>query len=278
MVNAFIQDAMREPLRIRYALFLLCALVLPVLAGVTSPNMVQHARMTATAVVQPVFQLQTSITLWAQKQIHYILEWPNLKKENEILKQEVASLERKLIEYPRLTQENKRLGTLLDLKNRLSGHPVPAVVIGRDPSSWSHYIVIDRGKKDGIRVNTPLIHPDGLVGKVVLAGRYSSRAILLTDRESRVSALDVETRDVGLIEGTGTMALKMTFLDPQAKVQVGDMIVSSGLGGIYPKGVPIGRVFAVGEEKGHLMLFAMVKPSVSFSKLEELLCIKSRMD
>lgn len=267
-----------EPLRIRYAIFLLSALIFPILIGVTSPKVVQHARMTATAIVKPVLKLQTSITSFIQEQVHYVIEWPKLKKENESLKQQVADLERKLIEYPRLSHENKRLSALLDLKKRLSGRPVPAVVIGRDPSSWSHYIVIDRGKKDGIFENTPLIHPDGLVGKVVLAGRYSSRAILITDRESRVSALDVNTRDVGLIEGTGTMALKMTFLDSQAKVQAGDIIVSSGLGGVYPKGVPIGRVVAVGEEKDRLMLYAMVQPSVSFSKLEELLCIKSRME
>ncbi len=268
---------MGNPLRLRYAFFLLCALVLPVAVGVTSPHLVQRARMTATAIISPVFNLQTIVILWTKKQAGYIVEWPKLKNENEALKKTVSELERKLVDYPGVEQENRRLEALLDLKNRLSDPTIPAVLIGRDPASWSHYIVINRGKKDGIFENTPLIHPDGLVGKVVLAGRHSSRAILITDRESRVSALDVSTRDVGLIEGTGTMVLKMTFLDQRAKVQVGNLIVSSGMGGIYPKGIPIGHVISVAEEKDRLMLYAIVKPSVAFSKLEELLCVKKRI-
>jgi len=105
---------------------------------------------------------------------------------------------------------------------------------------------------------------------------YSSRAILLTDSEARASALNQRTRDVGLIEGNGSLSLKMSYLDRQSNIQVGDMVISSGLGGIYPKGIPIGKVETVGTDKNNLSLFASVKPFASFAKLEEVLCISSQ--
>ena len=85
--------------------------------------------------------------------------------------------------------------------------------------------------------------------------------------------MNERTRDVGLIEGLGSSNLKMTYLDRNSDTQVGDVILSSGLGGIYPKGIPIGKVELVGGDKDHASLFAMVKPFVSFSKLEEVLCV-----
>ncbi|MBI4395223.1 MAG: rod shape-determining protein MreC, partial [Candidatus Omnitrophica bacterium] len=103
----------------------------------------------------------------------------------------------------------------------------------------------------------------------------SARAILLTDSESRASAMNERTRTVGLVEGTSSAMLKMSYLDRTSEIQIGDLIMSSGVGGIYPKGIPIGKVELVSGEKDRPSLYALVKPNVEFPKLEEVLCVSS---
>jgi rod shape-determining protein MreC len=262
--------------RFKRSLILAVAVLSPLLVGASFSHFVDQARTTVTAAASPFLEFQDQITRWVQTGIQAVFEWPVLRQKNEALETDLKSLHRELIGLEELKQEKARLEALLNLKTSSYQRAAAARVIARDPSHWSQFIVIDKGSVDGIREDAVLVHPDGLIGKVVSSGRYSARAILLTDPESRVSALNQRTRDVGLIKGTGAFTLKMTYLDRESKVQVGDLIVSSGLGGIYPKGIPIGRVELVGEDRSQLALYAVVKPFVSFSKLEDLLCISSQ--
>ncbi|OGW82014.1 MAG: rod shape-determining protein MreC [Omnitrophica bacterium RIFCSPLOWO2_12_FULL_44_17] len=263
-------------MRFKYNIFFVIVFLLPIclgILGVTFPKAIDEVRIFSTQITLPIFKTQATVIRWFRDQGQHLLEWAHLSQENDQLKRKVQELENELNSVSMLKKENERLTALLDLKSRNTGPSIPALVVGRDPSNWSNFIVIDKGKKDKIYVNTVLVHPEGLVGKVISAGKNSARAILLTDSQSRVSALDERTRDVGLVEGEGSAMLKMTFLDYNSQIQVGDLIVSAGLGGVYPKGIPIGRVTMVSEEKNRLMLYAYVKPFVSFSKLEEVLCV-----
>ncbi len=261
---------------LKRSLILVSAVLFPLLIGAISPQFVQNVRSLTTTVTGPFLELQNQVTRFFRKETDYLLQRPKLRQENETLKTEIKKLKSELLDLDETKHEISRLESLLKLKQNFIKRGIAAQVIARDPSHWTQFIVINKGIRDGIRKNTVLINADGLIGKVVVSGAYSARAILLTDPEARASAMNQRTRDVGLIEGTGSLMLKMTYLDRQSNIQVGDMIMTSGLGGIYPKGIPIGKVELVGNEKNNLSLYASVRPFVPFAKLEEVLCISSQ--
>jgi rod shape-determining protein MreC len=258
---------------VKRPLVLASLLFIPLFIGALSPQMVQQVRIVFTAISSPFLKLQDQAWQVTSNFIEELVHWPRLKSENRILKSELDLLKIRMNEIEEIKKENDRFKTLLHFKKDLKYEAIATRVIGRDPSHWSQYIVVDRGETDGVRENTVLVESNGLVGKVTSSGPRSSRAILIIDHESRVSAMNERSRDAGLIEGTGTPFLKMTYLDRDAKIEVGDSILSSGLGGVYPKGIPIGKVHMIGAEAEKFGIYAIVRPYVSFSKLEELLCI-----
>lgn len=263
-------------MRLKKSLFIIAVILTPLLIGATSPQFVQNIRNFTVSTAKPFLEIQDNVISFTKTQVGYLLEWPKLRDENRALKEEIDQLKSELLGFEETKTKVNRLESLLRLKENFIKKGIIARVIARDPSHWSQFIVINKGSKDGIKKNTVLINSDGLVGKVVAAGSRSARAILLTDNEARASALNQRTRDGGLIEGVGGLMLKMTYLDRQSKIQVGDVIITSGLGGIYPKGIPIGKVELVGGEKKYVGLYALIKPFVSFAKLEEVLCIPSQ--
>ena len=263
-------------MRFKRPLIVTAVALLPLLVGATSPQFTEAIRTFAVSATRPILDTQGRIGRFLRTEINQVLEWPRLRKENENLRAELVDLKAKLVGLEELKHHAEHLETLLKLEDGIQEKTIAARVIGRDPSHWSQFIVINKGSQEGVDKNTVLIHPDGLVGKVVASGSHSARAILLPDSESRVSAMNQRTRDVGLIEGTGSPLLKMTYLDRQADVQIDDVIISSGVGGIYPKGIPIGKIEMVAEEKDRLSLYAIVRPFVSFAKLEEVLCVSSQ--
>lgn len=198
-----------------------------------------------------------------------------LYSEHAELAKRVESLEREMIDKMELEKENERLRKLLDFKKPIPGKTIPARVIGVDLAPWKRTILLDKGTHHGVKTKMAVVSAEGLVGRVVEAASHSARAILLPDPESRVSAILQEGRDLGVAEGDGSSLLRMTHVAREASLKVGDRVLTSGLGGIYPKGIPIGIVEMVGTEKTGLELFLTVKPFVDFSKLEEVLCVNS---
>lgn len=196
-----------------------------------------------------------------------------LYRAQEELELRVETMEQQLVEMEEVKKENGRFRELLNFKNEIPGKAVAARVIGRDLAPWRRAILIDKGSSQGIKKRMAVINSQGLVGRIIEVAPFSARAILLVDPESRVSTLFQESRDSGITEGDGSSLLRVTHIDRQATVKVGDRVVSSGLGRVYPKGIPVGQVEMVGTEKEGLELFATVRPFVNFSKLEEILCI-----
>ncbi len=197
-------------------------------------------------------------------------------KEKERLELETADLKARLIQFNEFKSENERLRALLQFQAANSLDGVSAQVIGRDMSSFSDFVIVNRGKKDGVDVGTVLISHQGLVGHVVSAGENHARALLLSDTKARVPALVQETREAGIVEGTPTAFLKLRYLATTSSVKVGDVVVTSGFGDIYPKGIPIGKIEVIATEPNNMSVFALVRPYVDFSKLEEILCLRNK--
>jgi len=195
--------------------------------------------------------------------------------ENQELKdliEKYSGVDLQLIE---IQQTNLRLRALLDFKEEVIFEVTPAQVIGRNPSTWFSNLTIDKGAKDGIKVDMPIVTNQGLVGKVIDVYPSYSKVQLLISPDSGISAIVQRTRDNGVLIGLSSPSgyTKITRLHQYADIQEGDVIISSPLTGIYPKGLVIGRVVEVYNDPVSLERSALVMPEVDFDRLEEVLVI-----
>lgn len=193
-----------------------------------------------------------------------------LLKEKQKVETTLRNLTSRLEE---ISRENERLRTLLAFKQRSPRRMVAVQVIGRDISDWSRTILIDRGVKEGIREGMPVVAGGALAGKVIEAGSRVSKVMLLTDPDSRVACLIQESRQAGLVAGTVGGKILMKYIDLDAEVKPGELVITSGFGEIYPKGLVVGKVEGVMSESRGLYKCARILPQVNFSQLEEVLVI-----
>lgn len=199
-------------------------------------------------------------------------------EQNKMLRNEVAQLRVQNLQASEYAAENARLRALLDYKQAASQFDlVAARVIGRESATWSSMIVINRGTMDGIQNNMPVVTEKGLVGHVVEAGPNSSKVQLILDPRSSVGTLiqRPDSRVAGIVEGdmdNPTMP-RMVNIPKNADVDEGDMIVTSGFGGIYPKGLAVGIVSSLKNDTGGLLKIAVLEPAVDFQRLEDVMVI-----
>ena len=180
------------------------------------------------------------------------------------------------MEISELKEAQNQIGRLQKLLPYLDKYPKSVAIskiIFRGLSFWEKNVVIDKGAKQGVQKDMSIVTSQGLVGRVISVSGSTANIILLTDYSSKVSVVGQESRDIGLLCGEGKKMLRITYLDLASTLKVGDTVVTSGMGGIYPKGIPVGKVESVGKDKDGLHLYAMVSPFVDFSKLEEVLCL-----
>ena len=150
---------------------------------------------------------------------------------------------------------------------------VVARVIARDSSNWVSAVVIDKGKKDKIQADMPVITESGLVGKVSEVGVSTSKIILISDPNLNIPSLIQRSREEGIISGTILGACKMRYISLDSDVKIGDKVITSGLGNVFPKGVLIGELSEIKDDPSGLMKLCLVDPSVNLLKIEEVLVI-----
>jgi len=191
---------------------------------------------------------------------------PYIKWQDEVkrLKAEIASLKE-------AETENQRLKNLLGFKKSAPRHAVVARVIARDYSNYRHTVVIGRGSKSGIKRRDCVISPFGLAGRVVEVMPGMSRVILLTDFDFRAACLIQRSREEGMLFGTMKGTCRMKYLPPDADVKNGDIVVTSGLGGFYPKGLMVGEVTKIMTSADELSLELYIRPATALKRLEEVL-------
>lgn len=193
-------------------------------------------------------------------------------RENAELKNRMAELAFQISKTKELESENKRLKELLDFKIQQPKKAIAARVIGRDFSLLSRTILIDRGKKDGIKIGSAVITKKGLIGKIVEAESNTSRAMLLKDPNFRLGVIIQRTREQGLFVGGLDDMAKVIYLSPNTQVEKGDAVISCPMSGIFPKGLLIGYLKDIAEEETALYKFATVDMAVDSFDAEEVLC------
>jgi len=201
--------------------------------------------------------------------------WENLsgllraRDEAEALRGRVRQLERDTARLAETEAENARLRTLLDFRKTLGGTLLTTRVIGHDAAGLSRTLVVDQGSAAGIAKGAAVLAPEGIVGQVFQVSPHAARVLLVSDHNSGVDAVVQRTRGRGIVEGTADGRCGLKFVKRTEDLQVGDLVVSSGLDGIFPRGLPIGHIEAVDKQGQGLFQYAQIEPAVDAERLEE---------
>jgi len=197
----------------------------------------------------------------------------SVARENQQLLQQLGESRQKIIQQSELELENQRLRELLSFKRSLAAPAIAAEIIGKDPSAWFKTVLIDKGSTDGLRRGMPAVSAQGVVGQIIEVTGRQSRLMLIIDRNSGADALVQRTRARGVVKGTSQNECYLDYVLYADDVRVGDLVVSSGYDGVYPKGLLIGTVTAVDFKGGDFFKDVQITPAVDFDKLEEVLVI-----
>jgi rod shape-determining protein MreC len=222
------------------------------------------------------FPLQKAATLVIQTVQgtfqHYVF-LVNLERENRMLKEKIAQLQEENHRTNEIRLANERLRQLLQFREKNSPSMVGAEVIGRDPSFWFKSVMIDKGERDGVKKGMAVISPAGVVGQVLKIAPDYATVLLITDYNSAVDCIVERSRAKAIVEGKGENQCHLKYLLRSEEVAVGDIVVTSGLGGNFPKGLMVGEVKKV-DKKGHgVFQYAELMPSVDMTRLEEVFVV-----
>jgi rod shape-determining protein MreC len=198
-----------------------------------------------------------------------------LEDENKNLKKKINELKADLILYQEGYLEAERLKKLLSIKDDYEYHLVSVRVIGREQAALSKTILINKGSAQGLRVGMPVLAEPGLIGRIIDISWHAAKVLLLIDESSNIDAIVQRSRVQGIINGAGSRGCIMKYVSKAQDVKESDIIVSSGLGGVFPKGLMLGVVSAVDRQESGLFLKIKIAPSIDFSKLEEVSVLAS---
>ena len=169
----------------------------------------------------------------------------------------------------------ERLQGLLDLQSTYNLQSTAARIVGQSSDAWTDTVTIDKGSLDGLAVNMPVANAAGVIGQIIEVGPNSATVRLVTDEQSGVSAMIQDTRAQGMVQGQADGTLRMLYVSVDSDVQEGDIIITSGLGGVFPKGLPLGTVASVTKSSNDVYYTIIVNPASRTENNEEVLVITS---
>lgn len=226
-----------------------------------------------SAVFTPIKAFINSIVQGVDRMGEDYLSLRNVKEENMALRKEIENLKMEKARLLEIEKQHDRLVKLLDLKKVFPPKTVTAEVISNDFSNWFKVIVVNRGEESGVHRRMAVVTADGLVGRTVEVNSHSTKVLLLTDFRSAVDAMVQRTRDRGVVKGNNSSIFEMKYIPLNAEIKIGDAVISSGLGGVFPKGFFIGTITKIKRKKNSLFQEAEVVPNIDLSKIEEVFII-----
>jgi rod shape-determining protein MreC len=227
----------------------------------------------AVSVIAP-FQKASSKSIRFLKDIwyHYFF-LVHAAEENDALKKALNKSVEKNVRYRELELSNARLRSLLNFEKTMTDPVLSAEVIGKDPSPWFKTVLIDKGKQDGVGRGMAVVVPKGIVGQITEVSSHYAKVLLIIDPNSAADALVQRDRARGIIKGDAAGELAFKYVLRKHDIAVGDIVVSSGLDGVFPKGLAVGQVSGVVKPKAGIFQEVTVAPYVDFEKLEEVLVV-----
>jgi rod shape-determining protein MreC len=197
-----------------------------------------------------------------------------VRHQNIELQRQLEEYRQREVRFHEAQHAMTRLEALLDLKRQVALPVIGARVIAYDPSLWSRSAIIDQGKLQGVKEGLPVLAPQGIVGRVVEVYPEYSKTMLIVDRKSAADAMIQRTRVRGILKGKGGNRCSLEFVPKNADVRVGDLVLASGLVGLYPKGLVFGKVTAANKKNPGVFQEIEVTSSADLSALEEVLVVK----
>lgn len=264
-----------------FVLIALAILVLSIMIhAAASGNTDVFLSQAASVISQPFLDLSSSVTNSADDFLDRFVRTEEVYLKNEELNERVRELEDKLVDYEKIKRENDQLRKFLELKETNPDYDFePATVIGRDASSRFASFTIDKGSMDGIRISDPIITSDGLVGIVWEVGSTYSHVRTILDISVEVGVYSISTRDSGIVSGDITLAsdglCRINYLPKSSGISTGDIFVTSGIGGVYPKDLRVGTVKNIALDSNGLSLTAEIVPFADISNITDVIVLKS---
>jgi rod shape-determining protein MreC len=201
----------------------------------------------------------------------YVALW-GVREENQRLRIDLQRAQADLVKYREAMANNVRLEKLLNLKNELDAPFITAQIVGRDPSQWFNTVIINQGTSDGVQMDMPVVSAEGVVGQVRNASPHFAKILLANDPNSAIDVLLQESRVQGIVKGNGK-GFDLQYVLKNNEVNVGDTVLTSGMGGVFPKGLPLGTVEKVVRNRRGMFQQIEVTPAVNFEQLEYLVII-----
>lgn len=251
------------------------AVLIGVFAAFSARDRAGAAENLVGAAAEPGQTAASGVGGWIQGIFSYFGSVKSLRAENEALKQENVALDKQVRDTEGLTQENQELRAMLNLmKTESKLDLVAAQVIAKDPSNWYSSFTINKGSNDGILKNQPVLTANKeLIGQVYKVGSNWAEIITILDPDSGVGSMIERSKDLGVVEGDTALLqqglCRIGYLARDTDIKIGDYIETSGMGGVYPKGLLIGTVLEIGEDHTNMSKYATVQPAVSIGKLSQ---------
>lgn len=199
-----------------------------------------------------------------------------VRSENARLTERIAEIESENVQFREALVTSGHLERVAAMRDEVEIPMLPAEIVGLDVTPWFRSVLIDRGSEHDVVPGNPVVTKEGVVGVVTGTSPHAAKTMLLLDRQSAVDALVQRSRARGIVRGDGRASLEFEFFVRESDVVVGDEVVTSGLGGIYPKGLRLGRVVEIGAATGQLTQIAVVRPAVDLGRLEQVFVMLRR--
>ncbi|MDM8542301.1 rod shape-determining protein MreC [Desulfococcaceae bacterium HSG7] len=223
--------------------------------------------------IAPFQKIATNIISFAKDVWRHYFFIAAAAKENDLLKKELHEALKKNQQYIEMELVNKRLRALLNFKKEVNRNVVTAEVIGKDPSRWYKTVIIDKGTKDKIVKGSAVVAPLGVAGQVIETLPHYSKVQLMTDRNSSVDAVVQKQGARGIVKGDGGNQCSFEYVLRKHHIKVGDVIVTTGLDGVFPKGQRVGHVFGIVEHGAGNFKELIITPYVDFENINELMVL-----
>jgi rod shape-determining protein MreC len=227
----------------------------------------------AIAIVAPFQEIVTRTIIFTRNIWQSYFYLVNVSEENQLLKKRLNQALEENNQGRELELANTRLRNLLNFQKTITGRFVAAQIVGKDPSVWFKTVIIDKGKTDGVDEGFPVVMSQGIVGQVIEVSDHYAKVMLIIDRNSAVDALVQRSRARGVIKGESTDKCRLDYVLRKYDVRSGDTVISSGLDGVYPKGLLIGQVSDILKNDSDIFQEIAVTPFIDFEKLEEVLVV-----
>jgi rod shape-determining protein MreC len=226
-------------------------------------------------ILSPFQKLLTQSVQSVSDGINHYFDLVNVSKENERFKFEIERLVNEKNDLIERISRQKRLAGLMAYSDSHKKESLVATVIGRAATQWSKVVFINKGTEHGVKTHYAVVTKSGVIGQIIHAGPTTSKVLLTIDSRSAVDSLFQGSRVSGVVVGTGEKKCRIKFVPNNAEIKVGDQVLSSGLGGIFPKGLIIGTVSKVHQKKQGLFQEITLAPSSDLYNLEEVLVLLS---